>query len=1118
MAAGLLEKIFNKIAGDFFVVDKKDMYFKLGEFRLKEAELRASSFDDLHMPFVLKAGYVDKVSAQMPVANIWTSGAAARVDIRDVFLVMGPHRANFLDYRDAARCKTNLVNLVMKVYELKSSKKKKKKKPASGFMNDLRNKMMEDMKKKFLGMLEVHISNIHFRFEDPGTARGGIHEVPFACGYKIGLIHVTSQVNSSSLRVSGEWRGSKQRQADPFFSQSVSARRISVYWDVDEDPVSMITAKKPIQKAEMVAKFRRFNIREQFVACVVEKMLHLPVLHDKRARFDGPCYRERHDFHRYMVFPVTANAHVIANRPSEATRLERAPTKDVDFSFEPIELALDSEQVRCMQRLKVYKAEFELSDALLLTRPHRRIAELRGSSPEKMELIRGWWQHALNGVCTMCSITRVVLGSDVLSAKANLKKIYIAACIDDLQAADAVVAAAKDSPALQQAQLKRQLTTQALADMQMKISIGDIVAWRLSAKAQKLEQQDRAAALAAAGSGSEWRSRVAEDEGVDVDEEEVEEQVKPPPNTVQFLAHFKSFQCYFLVVTSRALTDALSKSSSKADDQGLTKRGTKSLHKRSGFGRQLVVKAQAEDMITELVMRGDKDKRVAKWLEFTVGTVSVVNCTASKGKPARQVLAMSPIENSGEASCCFFLGFNILDAFKEYVPGDVPLAAVIDASRGAAAHKLCDSRPNASAGLLIATAAGIPASGFPSVSRAVSEKLGILRPYLDGRAEVGRTLWCICVRIGQTRLLDFSPFRKRVTHFLGRGGERKRVDLVRRPSSQSLDRDLLQKLQRRVQQMTGSSNLLSIVDGACDGVRVRQVDVYNKVHALCKEASLAPLQWKVLRNGKPQAFHAQLHQRVGDREAQAILLLPSQPLTISLLPWKIGMMLLPMRDFTMGADFLGADGQGRGSTMSTMSMDSLASANGQRRSRRDDQPRESVADSACAAISTGAPFLKWGRNGRAKKRFVQYDDAGEAIVWKDKHTSDAWVGTLPLSKVQDIVVGISTPVLRKAGAKANGDLLLSVVAEQRTLDLQADTAHQRDTWVLGLKMRYKRFMQKQAADDLGQYCSAQAGKPKEKQYPEKFRSECSNMRMMYKKLQAVQALSKTMNGHHAAAA
>merc|ERR1712037_28607 len=114
--------------------------------------------------------------------------------------------------------------------------------------------------------------------------------------------------------------------------------------------------------------------------------------------------------------------------------------------------------------------------------------------------------------------------------------------------------------------------------------------------------------------------------------------------------------------------------------------------------------------------------------------------------------------------------------------------------------------------------------------------------------------------------------------------------------------------------------------------------------------------------------------------------------------------------------------------------------------------------------------MGWGRNGKVKRRFVFYDDAADCLVWKNATSAKDVAGVLPIHKIQDISVGVSTPVLHRIRhPKLRPDRAWSIVALDRTLDLQAESPAERDQWVAALKSCYKRHVERfrQAGGDQG---------------------------------------------------
>jgi len=126
------------------------------------------------------------------------------------------------------------------------------------------------------------------------------------------------------------------------------------------------------------------------------------------------------------------------------------------------------------------------------------------------------------------------------------------------------------------------------------------------------------------------------------------------------------------------------------------------------------------------------------------------------------------------------------------------------------------------------------------------------------------------------------------------------------------------------------------------------------------------------------------------------------------------------------------------------------------------------------------------------------------------------VGVLPMSLVQDVLVGIETPVMKSVkSTKLRADTCFSIVCINRTLDLQVDSIGQRDEWVSAIKTRFKIYMQEHAVvesdNDLCLQDVPKAWQKKMKIYSAKFRSESCALKIHCMKLQNVRALSRELS-------
>jgi hypothetical protein len=487
--------------------------------------------------------------------------------------------------------------------------------------------------------------------------------------------------------------------------------------------------------------------------------------------------------------------------------------------------------------------------------------------------------------------------------------------------------------------------------------------------------------------------------------------------------------------------------------------------------RQLMIRGGGLDVRAEMVQKGSAKHRLARWIELSVGSIAATNCQAQKSQPStRQILSITPFEHRTGTPLCVYVGLNMLEvASSEVQPGQISITAVLEPSEGVASHlKVNGDDPQ------------------------LLEKLGFLKKYKD---ESGRRMMFIFTRVGQVRALHYAPFGRRIEHFLRRGKKTTTTDLVRRPSALALDRELLVQLQRKVEKLTGKSNDLGILEGVTDGVRARLVDHYNSQHVLCKEVSLAPMRCIALRNGSPPTFHVQFHQKLQseDRDPRRGNVPRSVGDSFGLLPWKVAMQLLPKADFSMGLEGHRRELEDAGTKPSTMSQVAKDRV-------------ESTEPSTVVLV--GMVFSKWGRNGKMKRRFIVFDENVNAVLWKNDKKDSKVIGAIPLSKITDICTGVSTPVLQNVkSSKLRADRVWSIIATDRTLDLQAHSAAQREIWVTGLKSRYKKYVQSLGSDGASPLPRALASKAKA--YPERFRSDRCALKLTYRKIQAVTKLSKT---------
>jgi len=220
-----------------------------------------------------------------------------------------------------------------------------------------------------------------------------------------------------------------------------------------------------------------------------------------------------------------------------------------------------------------------------------------------------------------------------------------------------------------------------------------------------------------------------------------------------------------------------------------------------------------------------------------------------------------------------------------------------------------------------------------------------------------------------------------------------------------------------------------------------------------------------------------------------------------MLPWKVAMMLQPKAEYTMGLDGYPDPAHGKAPTMAAPDMAAAVA-----KSSTAPAPRD-LSDAT--TVRSGAYFIKWCRNGKPKKRFITYDEQHDAIVWKNTEKNGSILGLIPLAKIQDICTGAKTPVLFKArgSPKFREDRAWSIIAADRTLDLQAESVAQQHSWVTGLEARFKLHVQQYDFDGKVKEPLPPKLERQQKTYPDKFRSDQCGLRSKLKKLQAFQAVN-----------
>jgi len=302
-----------------------------------------------------------------------------------------------------------------------------------------------------------------------------------------------------------------------------------------------------------------------------------------------------------------------------------------------------------------------------------------------------------------------------------------------------------------------------------------------------------------------------------------------------------------------------------------------------------------------------------------------------------------------------------------------------------------------------------------------------------------------------------------------------------------LNQEVLAKIKEA---LPGKSMLSTNV--VLDGCHVRIVERYNSRHVMCADTQLSPARLQFAR-APDERIHMKLFQLTDDPASsvngEISMAVPAESdaswsqgggtclrpswsqggRPVSLLPIRLSIELLSRNDFNKEF-FWGT--QRHTLTVSTLADIGLlpqgvknswrANENQERFMRaktrlksmrlRMDEEKGVTED-----ILTPTLFLKWGRNGRPKQRWVVYDSESDTMVWKANQHDKRYIGSIPFTTIKDVVTGVQTPVLLLVrDHRLRPDLVFSIVSAERTLDLQAESTARQQRWVAGLKAQFEK--------------------------------------------------------------
>jgi len=1223
--------------GHVLQLDPSDVSFNpvLGHLRVRNVSLKAEAFDKLYLPCTLRSGFLEEFELQLPFGVVF--GAKASLKVTKLYLLAGPVTTDWLEEDDESvmRSKSRLIDMVNKIWE---SQKKADKEPApvnpwtglcahmwgddpvaqpsgggsnrsfSAWLGRARGRFLDVVAQKMVGSIDIEIKDIHLRFEDAVT-----QAIPVRLGFKVRGVYASSECPPASCRATGDWKHVPDHRAKPILQVAMTFDHVSAYWDQNTEESRLMLLKHDTKEAalslsEVIEHFTRLKVRGMFSARVIEQLeLLFPPKHPRRKKRDvGPTFRDRYDYHRYVLVPARYSMHLAINSSAGGMIIAGAyPAVDVDCQLSETTLIMDTNQLQSANQYLMQFGRYRYHAEFLKTRPLRRISECRDLPPSvRTRTCRQWWQHALHGI-SLAGLSSHMRTSHFRTRNhdelVSMKSQYI-----DLWSEASVRAAYRET---MQSNGQPQSPTGAVAasdarrvlELQVRLPVHLALDWRIlairtarqnggglsprlstiSGSAGDLYSSPDSFDPTSPRHGSAWkdstqRSSLASDVHKDV-------------SSSQLTVQLDSVKAYFFASSRDKWTP----------DRLLV---DYRLFLKKRMRREPIVGAAFKSVSSMMVIRGRTNQRTMRWFELSVGELTVTNEKALHRRrignpemPVRDMFHIEPFEQSEGHELCFHLAANSLVTYDEsHETGDVPPVSIVYPAAGVAAHlgvvtvseselrdrlkfveaqdrsleifldgKFCN--PLGAPALDVEVSGGsvyirslngaypqnLPPMKDVKIGQVIVEVNGrrnaaamieeLKKPYFLSvklrRDGLFRDVNFVYIRAGRLSALDYTPYRERLVDLFADGslGSRARsfFDEGLITKIMALDKELLVRLQRLLERYSrkmdslplggGTVIMSSMVEGELDGALLRQVTYYNKLNVLCKELILPPTRWQTLQSACPHLIHVRVQGKGRDAHASHRRPLPGAKVN-GLMAWKINLQVLAREDFYMGleVDILDCFGK-RLVIPRTHPHGGHAAQNAHPQSMRDSGSGNSRPSSGSSPVSPRMSsildsqghlkptsesraelepvvnqityFHKFGKGGTSKGRYLRLDRELKCLVWTKAQGDPTPAGCLPLEKIQDVIIGVQTPVMIRARKQNafNEKCVFSIVACDRTLDLQGRSESEVAEWVAALRQAYFDYFE---ALHVGDLRTSQVHLPLPKNLTSKIRVYPENLRHM----------------------
>ncbi|XP_022090239.1 vacuolar protein sorting-associated protein 13D-like isoform X2 [Acanthaster planci] len=341
MLEGLAAWVLNTYVGEYVEnlnTDQLSIGLLSGAVELENLPLRKDALKNLDLPIEVKAGFIGKISLQIPVRHIKSEPCVISID--SLYLVAGPAGKASYDEERENQAKKDRNRKQLEALESQWKAKFEKSQPEAGsswyaYSTSLFYNVLEN--------IQLKVRDVHIRYEDSTT----VPNESFAFGITIKSLSAQSTDENWKARI-------VQGEEGAMRFKLLQLENFAIYWDTN---------------IELYGDLDINDLRD--------------ALQKREVSVDAP--RTQHDF---LIQPVSAEAKLRRNGSPLPLRSRSTPRFICDVNLQKIPLSLSGDQYHGMIALA---REFERSGRARLYRKWRPKVPIQADAKK-------WWNFAITSI------------------------------------------------------------------------------------------------------------------------------------------------------------------------------------------------------------------------------------------------------------------------------------------------------------------------------------------------------------------------------------------------------------------------------------------------------------------------------------------------------------------------------------------------------------------------------------------------------------------------------------------------------------------------------------------------------------------------------------------------